>query len=79
MPLLSIVVPCYNEAPTIDGTLDALDALRDQLAPAVQVEVVAVDDGSRDGTADVIEARSRRAGHVRLVRHAGNSGKGSAI
>jgi glycosyltransferase involved in cell wall biosynthesis len=79
MPLLSIVVPCYNEAPTIEGTLDALDGLRDRLTPAIQVEIVAVDDGSRDGTADIIEARSRRAAHVRLVRHAVNSGKGSAI
>ena len=66
---LSVIVPAYNEARTIRETLDRLAAV-----PAVW-EVVVVDDGSTDGTREIL---ARRAG-VTFIAHLRNSGKGAAV
>ncbi|HEY2895723.1 MAG TPA: glycosyltransferase, partial [Gemmatimonadaceae bacterium] len=48
---LSVLIPCYNEAATIDRTLDAVFALGDQIAAdGIALQVVAVDDASKDAT-----------------------------
>jgi glycosyltransferase involved in cell wall biosynthesis len=52
-PRVSVVVPTYNRAPVLGRLLDALAACR---VPDGGLEVVVVDDGSTDGTADVIAA-----------------------
>jgi dolichyl-phosphate beta-glucosyltransferase len=71
---LSIVIPAYNEEARLPSTLDAVMAYL-----AVKnfdfVEVIVVDDGSRDGTAALID---RRAG-IRLLRNPGNRGKGYTV
>lgn len=84
---LTLLIPCYNEASTVDRTLDAVEALALYLAcaaPPIQVEVLAVDDASSDGTADRL--LSRQAIHreaermsISIVRHTSNRGKGGAI
>jgi glycosyltransferase involved in cell wall biosynthesis len=51
-PSVSVVVPAYNEATTIEG---CLDPLLDQSYPRERYEVVVVDNGSTDGTAAVVE------------------------
>ena len=77
---LSIVIPAYNEARRLPGTLvEVVEYLagRPEFLPA---EVITVDDGSRDGTPVVVETfapRPRIA--VRLVRLPRNSGKGAAV
>lgn len=78
---LSLVVPCYNEEATIDGTLEALYALEARLLDmGVGMEVVAVDDASGDGTAERLEAHAAaRRMRLVVVRHARNRGKGAAI
>jgi glycosyltransferase involved in cell wall biosynthesis len=78
---LSVLIPCYNEAATIDRTLDAVSALGTQLAPqGILLQVVAVDDCSRDGTWDRLSARAAASGGtMRVARHAVNRGKGAAI
>jgi len=72
-PLVSVVIPAYNEAGTI-GTL-----LRKVLDSPLgrQMEVIVVDDGSVDDTA--VQAEAFRAAGVRLVRHERNLGKGAAL
>lgn len=74
-PELSIVVPAYDEAerlgPTLRRILDDL-ARREKAA-----EVLVVDDGSEDGTAEV--ARGFAAEGVRLLVHGTNRGKGAAV
>lgn len=76
---LSVVVPCYNEAARVGKTLD--DMLAD--LPSIvggSFEIIAVDDGSSDSTAEVIEAlRIRAAAPIAVVRHPTNRGKGAAI
>ena len=49
---LSVLIPCYNEASTIDRTLDAVLALGDQIAvDGISLQIVAVDDASKDASA----------------------------
>jgi dolichol-phosphate mannosyltransferase len=71
-PVLTVIVPAYNEAQTID------ELLRRVLADPYPKEVIVVDDGSTDGTAKALEAWAGRPG-VRLLAHATNRGKGTAI
>jgi len=78
---LSILIPCYNEAATIDRTLDALAALGATLKPrGIALQLVAVDDCSADGTFERLTARAAAsAGAMRITRHRVNKGKGAAI
>ena len=70
---LSVVIPCYNEAATIDRILDAVRA-----SPWPDKEVIVVDDCSRDGTRERLEGELRgRVDH--LLLHEVNRGKGAAL
>lgn len=73
-PRLSVVVPALHEADRIGRSVERL---RDALEPltADGVELVVVDDGSRDGTAEAAEA----AGADVVLRHPRNRGKGAAV
>jgi glycosyltransferase involved in cell wall biosynthesis len=69
--LLSIIVPCYNEQDTIGEVLTRVQ----DLDLRVPKEVIVVDDGSSDASADIVALHSS----VRLIRHQKNLGKGAAI
>jgi dolichol-phosphate mannosyltransferase len=69
---VSWVIPCYQEAEALDAGLDALLSLPGD-------ELVFVDDGSRDGTAERLAAAARRDGRVRVATHAVNRGVGAAM
>ncbi|UYZ58520.1 glycosyltransferase family 2 protein [Hymenobacter latericus] len=77
--LLSVVIPLYNEAATIVRVLEAVQAAA--LPAGIAREIVVVDDGSADGSADVVAsyAAAQPALGVRLLRHAHNQGKGAAL
>jgi dolichyl-phosphate beta-glucosyltransferase len=75
---LSIVIPAYNEESRLPQTL------RKVLGWAASgsfsfLEVIVVDDGSRDGTARVVEEMAGQHACLRLVRNPGNRGKGYAV
>jgi len=72
------VIPAYNEERRLPSTLDTVLAWLDGSA-FVDAEVLVVDDGSVDGTAALVEARSAADLRVRLVRNPGNRGKGYAV
>jgi glycosyltransferase involved in cell wall biosynthesis len=73
--LLSIIVPVYNEASTVQQVIDRLL----EVPLPVAREIVVVDDGSTDGTGAVLDRIPARPG-VLSVLHAGvNGGKGSAV
>jgi len=76
--LLTVIVPAFNEASRITATLHAIS---DHFAQAsFPVELIVVDDGSRDDTATVVrEAAPRLAVPLRLLRYATNRGKGFAL
>lgn len=70
--LLSVIVPVYNECATVPGVIDRL---RETGLP---LQIVLVDDGSVDGSGDVLDG-FRDAADTELVRHETNRGKGAAI
>jgi dolichyl-phosphate beta-glucosyltransferase len=72
---LSIVIPAYNEEQRLPATLDRIAAYAEHSTLAV-AEILVVDDGSRDRTAALVEARK---GMIRLVSNPGNRGKGYAV
>jgi len=75
METLSIVIPAYNEEKRLPATLDRIASwVKDSPLPVG--EILVVDDGSRDGTAALVE---KRGAPVRLVRNPGNRGKGYAV
>jgi dolichyl-phosphate beta-glucosyltransferase len=77
-PRLSIVVPAYNEAARLGESLRVIVAyLQDQREPS---ELIVVDDGSTDHTAEIAEKNLAAAGAVatRVIRYAQNRGKGHA-
>lgn len=76
-PQRSIVIPCYNERTRLPATLAAVLGYVD--ARQIPTEVVVVDDGSRDGTADWVREQMVRDPRVRLVGYGGNCGKGFAV
>jgi glycosyltransferase involved in cell wall biosynthesis len=76
-PTLSLVFPVFDEVQTIGAVIAA--ALETGQKLAHSFEVVVVDDGSRDGSADVIDAWSRKDERVQVVRHRANTGYGAAL
>jgi glycosyltransferase involved in cell wall biosynthesis len=71
-PLLSVVVPCYNERYTIREVLRRVDAV------AIDKEVIVVDDGSTDGTRELLAGLGERYPNLRVLLHTQNQGKGAA-
>jgi len=78
LPTLSIVIPAYNEERRLPPTLAAVRAYLDARAYP-DAEILVVDDGSRDGTAALVEAVAREDPRVRLLRNPGNRGKGYSV
>lgn len=77
METLSIVIPAYNEEKRLPTTLDRIVAYSSRSSLPIG-EILVVDDGSRDGTAALVEAREHES-VVRLLRNPGNRGKGYAV
>jgi dolichol-phosphate mannosyltransferase len=74
---LSLVIPAYNESAVIaQAVREAEDALTGRFA---DFEVLVIDDGSADTTAEIVERLLPCATHTRLVRHGVNQGYGRAL
>ena len=71
-PLVSVVMPAYNERETIE------EIVRRVLAVPLRIELVVVDDASTDGTRDALRTLERELGFT-LVLQPRNGGKGSAL
>lgn len=71
MPLLSIIVPVYNEVNTIRQILEKINAID------IDKEMVVVDDGSSDGTDKVLH--DIRFNNLKVIHHTSNRGKGVAF
>lgn len=70
--MLSVVVPVYNVAPYLDECLTSV--LGQQLR---EIEVIAVDDGSTDGSAEILARRAQQDARLKVVRQE-NAGQGAA-
>ena len=78
--ILSIVIPCYNEEKNINRTLDGLLALfkSDPILSKYTGQIVAVDDGSKDGTWKIISDYAQKESTIQGVRLMGNFGQSCA-
>jgi glycosyltransferase involved in cell wall biosynthesis len=73
VPTLSVVIPCYDERDTIERIVEAVLA-----APVRELEVIVVDDCSRDGTREILRDKVEPR-VARVVYHERNQGKGAAL
>jgi len=76
-PYLSVVVPAYNESHRLPATLVDID--RYLGSAGFSYEIIVVDDGSKDGTADIAEKMGDAIKNLRVIRNAENSGKGAVV
>lgn len=70
-PLISIIVPVYNEEKTIDEVLSRIISLENKLS----IEIIVVDDGSKDNTSKIVKKYNK----IIFIQHENNYGKGAAI
>ena len=70
---LSIIIPCYNEASTIEELLQRIERV-----PIPEKEIIIVDDGSTDGTREIL-GRGIFPGVKEVILHERNMGKGAAL
>jgi len=77
MPKYSIIIPAYNESARLGSTLDrVLDYVSRERWDA---EIIVVNDGSRDSTADLVGEYSKNHSGLRLLENPGNRGKGYSV
>jgi len=71
MPLLSVIIPVYNESQAIGQALDKINSV------AIDKEIIIVDDGSSDGTDKVL--RGARCSELKVIHHSSKRGRGAAF
>ncbi len=69
---VSVIIPCYNEKSTIEEIVERVRAV------GIAHEILIVDDGSTDGTRDILRAMPE-ADDLRIIFHERNQGKGAAV
>ena len=78
-PMISVVLPAYNEEALIAETLKLVCEHLESIESRYEWEVLVVDDGSRDATASIVEAFFASEPRVRLLRHVTNFNLGQAL
>jgi glycosyltransferase involved in cell wall biosynthesis len=74
-PLVTVIVPVYNEGATVE------EVLRKVAAQPLHTEIVVVDDGSEDGSREILRrlAQNGSVPNLRLIEHTANQGKSAAV
>ena len=78
-PLVSVVVPAYNEAAIVSKNLPALRDEMESLEHEYRWEMIIVNDGSSDNTGDLAEEFAKRSHNIRVLHHKRNLGLGEAF
>jgi dolichyl-phosphate beta-glucosyltransferase len=73
----SIIIPAYNESVRVGATLERV--LAHVAERGWDAEIIAVDDGSRDNTVEIIRGYAKNNPHLRLLQNPGNRGKGYSV
>lgn len=75
-PVVTVLVPCYNEENAIAETIEKLDSA---LAPLGNFQILAIEDGSEDETLNVLRSLEPRYPRLGVVQHDRNRGYGAAL
>lgn len=78
-PLVSLVVPAYNEAAIIEKNLPRISSYMESLEDKYRWEILLINDGSTDETGALAESFARRRDNVRVLHHKTNFGLGQAF
>ena len=78
-PLVSIIVPAYNESEILEQNLDILHQYMEYLERDYDWEIIIVNDGSKDNSGALAEGFARTRPYVRVIHHRINSGLGQAL
>ena len=73
MPLLSVVIPVYNERATLEELVRRVQAV------PIEKEIIVVDDGSTDGTREILARSPMGSPEIRVLLQDANRGKGAAL
>jgi len=73
---LSLVIPCYNEEKTLESCINKVVEIADE---GLELELIVVDDCSKDKSRQVAKQISERIPGIRLLHHEVNQGKGAAL
>jgi len=71
MPLISVIIPVYNEAGTIKQILEKVNSV------PIDKEIIIIEDGSTDGTQKIL--RDIKYDNLKIIYHSSNRGKGAAV
>jgi len=77
-PLISVIVPCYNEEEVIGDTVASLKRFCSELVD-LDAELIFVDDGSRDRTVEILRRFATEDSRIKLIRFARNFGHQIAV
>ncbi len=75
-PSFTVILPCFNEEGAIEQTISSL---RESLAEAADYELIVVNDGSTDGSAEILRTLEQSVKALRVVHHDRNRGYGAAL
>jgi glycosyltransferase involved in cell wall biosynthesis len=78
-PLISLVLPAYNEATIIEKTLSVLVGYMESLTNEYDWEIIVINDGSTDRTGQIAEIFARQTSNVTVLHHHVNFGLGQAL
>src|SRR3989344_8310256 len=73
---LSVIIPCYNEKPTIKKILEEVNAVD---LGSTKKEIIIIDDGSTDGTREILKDLAGKDKSIKLFFQKTNQGKGAAL
>ena len=76
MKKLSIIIPVYNEEKTIKLVLERVEKVK---FSGIEKEIIIIDDGSTDKTAQSIKSQIGNKKEIKFVQHKKNQGKGAAV
>ena len=76
---LSIVVPCYNEEESLPYFIRSIQPVIHSLKQTYEIELIFIDDGSTDGTSELLEIYRRDFDYIRVIIHDVNKNIGSAL